>query len=304
MTTAVIKSLPYCTHRYALFVSYIGTKYQGSQRQANRNDSNDGLTIQDALDNALEVHLPKSKVSTLGISRTDKGVHAIMNIFTLIPQEIRHPTEKLKTLLNNSLMDKCHDIKVNEVILIPSMFDPKIDVDYREYVYKIGVLNEGLVQSIGKVAKMQKALAHYLPITELYRMLVIPRLNHVKLDEAIGILNGQHDFASFSKRIEVTNTVKNIEISVSYTDIDREIWPTDISYICNLSFKSKSFLYNQIRKMVGCILAYASYEQITQLDIKRLLDKPSPSNYYPLIMAEPWGLYLTKIGLNLDSKFI
>jgi Pseudouridylate synthase len=60
--------------RYFLEVSYLGTRYAGSQVQAN------AVTVQWELEKALETFFRKPVVLT-GSSRTDAGVHALQNFF-------------------------------------------------------------------------------------------------------------------------------------------------------------------------------------------------------------------------------
>lgn len=103
-------NLPLCTHRYAMFVSYLGTKYLGSQRQIAREDSGIQNTIQEAIEWSLEFFLPLKRCKLTGASRTDRGVHALMNCFTLPLMDFDLPTEKMKRLANHNLMRMHHDI--------------------------------------------------------------------------------------------------------------------------------------------------------------------------------------------------
>lgn len=103
-------NLPLCTHRYLLMVSYIGTRYQGSQRLANRNVHEDHGTIQGALETALEGSFPKNRCCLTAASRTDKGVHAMTNCYTLPLMDFSMPTNKIRRLTNELLFKRQHDI--------------------------------------------------------------------------------------------------------------------------------------------------------------------------------------------------
>lgn len=98
------------SHRYALFVSYLGTRYKGSQRGIARDKSGVQDSIQEAIEWSLARFLPTQNCRLTASSRTDKGVHALMNCYTLPIMECDCPTEEMKRLANSHLMRKFHDI--------------------------------------------------------------------------------------------------------------------------------------------------------------------------------------------------
>lgn len=91
-------------------VSYIGTKYKGSQRLVNRNSTGTEDTIQEALEASIEGVFPRSKCRLTAGSRTDKGVHALMNCYTMPLMDFKVPTDRFKRLVNNSLLKRHHEI--------------------------------------------------------------------------------------------------------------------------------------------------------------------------------------------------
>lgn len=93
-----------------MFVSYIGTHYRGSQRLVRREQDNKEETVSEALEGAFEKFMHKKKCIVTASSRTDKGVHALMNCFTLPLMDFQMPTEKLKRLTNYHLARKSHSI--------------------------------------------------------------------------------------------------------------------------------------------------------------------------------------------------
>ena len=103
-------TLPLCPHRYALFVSYLGARYNGSQRLIGRGESSDEKTIQEAIECALENVFPKKRCKLTAGSRIDKGVHALMNCFSLPLMDFSISTEKLKRVTNLQLQQKIQDI--------------------------------------------------------------------------------------------------------------------------------------------------------------------------------------------------
>lgn len=108
----IIKNFPLCKYRYALFVSYLGSKYNGSQRLSGRETTNATQdTVQEALEWSLESFLPKKRCKLTAASRTDKGVHALMNCYTLPLMDYDLPTEKMKRLSNANLIKARHEIR-------------------------------------------------------------------------------------------------------------------------------------------------------------------------------------------------
>jgi tRNA pseudouridine(38-40) synthase len=93
-----------------MMVSYIGTRYNGSQRLVNRNSTGVQDTIQEALEVSLESVFPKKRCCLTAGSRTDKGVHALMNCYTLPLMDFKLSTDKFKRLVNQSLLKRRHEI--------------------------------------------------------------------------------------------------------------------------------------------------------------------------------------------------
>lgn len=170
---ASVAQYPLCKHRYALFVSYLGSRYNGSQRQVSRDRISDHDTVQEALEWSFESFLPKKYCRLTSSSRTDKGVHALMNCYTLPLQDYSLPTEKLKNLANTNLIRKNHDIIIKDVILAPAEFHPRKSVISREYIYRIAILNDTRTSYIAK-RHSPLEMIHRLPVTELYRVLPLP----------------------------------------------------------------------------------------------------------------------------------
>lgn len=298
-------NLPLCTHRYGLFVSYIGTKYNGSQRLSGRDEVNSQGTVQEALEWSLENFLPRKRCRLTAASRTDKGVHALMNCFTLPLMDFDMPTERFKLLANENLIRKKHDIVINECLLVPNTFHARKSVISREYIYRIAVAKNSRLTKLIKTSKPNE-LVHLLPASELYRTLPIHNLNLDKVEESIDLLRGEHDFASFTfKPTDPEDTVRNLEIQVTKESQPaiglsghQPHFPFDLY---QFHFKSRSFLHNQIRRVMGTILGYASFQNIELSEIEKLLTKPSSMSWTSRFhVAEPWGLYLSR--LIFDQK--
>lgn len=295
--TQVVKNLPHCTHRYAIFVSYLGTKYRGSQRLTNREQTTNHDTIQEALEWSMESFLPKIKCRITSSSRTDRGVHALINCFTLPLMDFKLATDKFKSNTNQNLMSKNHDILVKEVLLVPADFHPQSKVYAREYIYRIAVMDKFRVPILNS-RRFSDGLNHLLPITELYRILPVARFDYQRALEAIEILRGKHDFTSFTTDLkEKDDPIRDLQIDLVQVEPDQLKWADSSPYTSyQFHFKTRSFLYNMVRRVVGCILSYATLRTIDLEDIRDMLNNPSRQGWKSnMFIAEPFGLYLSKI---------
>lgn len=76
-------------------------------------------------------------------------------------------------------------------------------------------------------------------------------LNYERASEAIELLNGVHNFASFAtKQTDEDDTIRDLKASINLQDIisinrDNNKFGDQVS-LYNLHFKSRSFLYNQV----------------------------------------------------------
>lgn len=299
-----VGNLPLCKYRYALFVSYLGTKYYGSQRLIARGASGQQDTIQEALETGLEGFLPVNRCRLTTASRTDKGVHAFMNVWTLPLMDYGLPTETLKSRLNRFLALKKHDILVNEVVLVPASFHPRTNVVSREYIYRFAVPSKHKEKSFYLSANYHDYMG-LLPVTELYKVLPVPTIDFDKAQEAMQIIDGEHDFASFAASLdsERAKTRRRVEINLipeklNHVDDSRE----NLVKFYRFHIKSKAFLHNQVRRMVGAILSYATFDKIKLKEIKDLIENPSQENWNSKIdVAEPFGLYLYRISFSKEA---
>jgi tRNA pseudouridine38-40 synthase len=154
--------------RYFISVSYVGTRYAGSQVQDN------GQTIQGALEHCLAI-LFRQPVGLTGSSRTDAGVHAKKNYYHFDwENEIDgDPVYQLNALLPS-------DIAVWEIIPVADTAHARFDAVGRRYVYRVYDQKNPFLHDRG----------WYYP----YPM-DLPLLN-----KAAATIMGEQDFTSFAKR--------------------------------------------------------------------------------------------------------
>ena len=136
-------------------------------------------------------------------------------------------------------------------------------------------------------------LRHYVYIvpTPLSYLQRTSGINLSIMEKACKELEGRHDFINFSKReAGVINTIRDMEsVTLSVQD----------DYII-FQFKSKSFLRQQIRRMVKKILELGKGE-IAYDEFLNLFNNSKVISYQP---ADPKGLILWDIKFDEKFKFV
>ncbi len=242
---------------YLLKIEYDGTRFVGWQYQKN------GSSVQEEIEKVLKKIL-KSKIKLVGAGRTDKGVHAYeqcANFKTL--KEI----EDKKSFLNsmNFFLKK-------KLISILDIKQKKLNFHSRhcakERVYEYCIINRQ-----GSLSLYKKKAWH-----------VKKKISINLLKKGAKILQGKHDFSSFrASSCSAKSPIKKIN-SIKIINKDGKIL---------IIFKSKSFLQNQVRSMVGC-LNYLSTQKWDVKDFKKVLLYKKRSLCAPPAPAH--GLYLKKIS--------
>lgn len=246
-----------------LHISFLGNTYCGYQVQPN------APTVQQKLNEAARL-LFGFECDVVGCSRTDSGVHANMFCATVSKKAEDElvtsiPTDKIPQALSFYLP---HDISVYHAEWVDSVFHPRYDVKYKEYVYRIWN---------GKTRN---------PF-EFDRSWHYPR----KLDDmavenmrrAAQRLVGTHDFSSY---MAANSTVKSTVRTIYSADVYRE---GDV--IC-FKISGDGFLYNMVRIMTGTLIAVAE-GKIAPEDIDKITQSCNRANAG--VTAPPHGLYLNKV---------
>ncbi|MBQ6550015.1 MAG: tRNA pseudouridine(38-40) synthase TruA [Lachnospiraceae bacterium] len=202
--------------RIRLTVAYDGTNYVGWQVQPN------GVSIEEILNREISRML-KEKVTVIGASRTDSGVHARGNV-CVFDTESRIPGDKFKFAINESLPP---DIVIQESEEVPVTYHPRKVRSIKTYEYKI--LNRTLPDPLERL----DSYFFYYP------------LDVEKMRKASEVLLGEHDFRSFCNiHASVKTTVRRI-LSL---DIDKAGDMITVRIVGN------GFLYNQVRIIVGTLV--------------------------------------------------
>lgn len=199
--------------RIAFEVGYDGTDYAGWQRQEN------GLSIQQVLEDTVE-KLFHEKVHVMGSGRTDAGVHARGQVAAM---DLQHtiPTDRLQLALNSNLPE---DIRIYRVWEAVEDFHPRFGAKRKTYGYRF--VNGAVMP----------------PELRRYYTLIREPLDLNKMEAALKLLEGEHDFIAFRSSGGMNlSTVRQIYRTALIPDGD--------GY--RIEVTGNGFLYNMVRIIAG-----------------------------------------------------
>ncbi|MES2310586.1 MAG: tRNA pseudouridine(38-40) synthase TruA [Verrucomicrobiota bacterium] len=202
---------------YKLKISYLGATFAGWQRQKNE------VTVQSLLENALE-KLWKKPLHLEASGRTDAGVHAIGQVASVQATKKFEPDNLLRAL-NANLP---HPIRVTHVQIKPARFHARFDARAKTYEYRVWN---------GKVLPpflLGQALHYTWP------------LDLAKVQKAIDLFKGEHDFASF------TSNPGYARLSTVRRIFDFRIRKQGDLILFQVT--ANGFLYRMVRNLVGSAL--------------------------------------------------
>ena len=246
-------------HKYKITLEYDGTNYSGWQKQ------NNAKSIQGALIAAAQKFLgTPSEIQ--GAGRTDAGVHALAQVAHLESSKKINP-ETLRIGLNDNLPASINILHVENA---PPRFHARHHAVARSYIYLI--------------AKRRTAFG------KRYVWWIKDNLDIKKMQRAINVFSGFHDFSSFAdKRMDKdTSTQVNIE----------NVRLEEFGDIIALRVKGSHFLWKMVRRIVG-ITCEVGRGKLTTGDIEKMLD--SYSNIPAQFTAPPSGLFLEKVLYEGDK---
>jgi len=234
-----------------LTLSYDGTNYNGSQIQP------DFPTVHSKLLEALNILNIDSVLDFSG--RTDKGVHAFKQVVSCTVPLFWKDLNRLQQALNKQLPNS---IYVRNIQLVHDDFHARFSAKKREYRYLISPKQLSPFNS--------NYISHY------------KQIDTDKINEAIKLFIGIHDFEFFSKKgSDPISTVREIYAINFYKYKD----------IYVLNFKANSYLRSQIRMIVDFIMKI-SEGKLCLNDLKQQLERKKLISW---TLAPANGLYLSKI---------
>ncbi|NXX96364.1 PUSL1 protein, partial [Centropus bengalensis] len=221
-------------------------------------------------------------------SRTDTGVHALCNSAHFdIQRPPGKPAFNEKQLLHSlNYHLRPESIRILDVYRVADTFHARFSALSRTYVYRLLL-----------------GCSHYSEIPVFERDLCWApaggSLNVPAMQEAAQFLVGTHDFSTFRSVISETplrspvRTILQVDIRPSsgflshhYEHRRLEFW--------ELTFRGRSFLYRQVRRMVGALVAVGQ-GKLTPRHIKELLEIKDSQAFPPNAMAPPSGLFLKSV---------
>lgn len=244
--------------RYKCTVSYDGTNFHGFQVQDNLR------TVQKEIEDVLYI-IHKKPVTIYASGRTDALVHARGQVFHF-DSDIVMKEWNMKNALNTRLPK---DIYIKDVEIVSEEFHSRFSAVKKEYHYLI---------SLGEFDPLNRNYVYHPSYPR-------SKIDYLKMEEASKVFIGEHDFKSFTKNHDMSNTV-------------REIYSLDFIYegdLLTIKIVGNGFLHNMVRIIVG-MLYEVGKGNITKEDLIKIMEakdrtkapKIAPSN----------GLYLYKVYYN------
>jgi len=241
---------------YLLKIEYDGTKFVGWQSQKN------GKSIQDSIERALKKILKKNTKIT-GAGRTDKGVHAISQ-FANFKSKKKIDNKKIFIDSINFFLKK-NLISILDIREKNENFHARFNAKLRTYEYLI-------VNRQGTLSIYKNKAWH-----------VKKKIDIKLIKKGAKLFEGTHDFSTFRAA------------SCSAKSPIKKIYPIKINKkndMIKIKVISKSFLQNQVRSMVGCLI-YLSTGKWNIIEFKKAFRSKKRFKCAP--PAPACGLYLLNI---------
>ncbi|KAM8927642.1 tRNA pseudouridine synthase-like 1 [Pelodytes ibericus] len=269
--------------RYLIFFQYFGTKYSGVMETP---VTQSVLGVQNYLEMAVKKLRPVGDVKFFVSSRTDTGVHAICNSAHVDIERAPGKAPFSETMLTKALNHhlKPEPICVLRAVRVGDHFHARYNALSRTYVYRV------------------VTGCHHSELPVFERNLcwaATESLNMADMQEAAKMLLGTHDFSAF-RSANTENVFKSPIKTLLQVDITPAsgFWPhqsqcRDLQF-WELTFKSRSFLYKQVRRMTRALVAVGQ-GLITPQQMKEILEKRDPTAFRGNAIAPPDGLFLKKV---------
>ena len=243
-------------YRYQILIEYVGSNYRGWQIQKK------GQTVQGVVQDKIS-KLLKEKINIVGSGRTDAGVHAIC--------QSAHFDCKLIIINKDKFLKSINHFLKNQLIAILSIkkksqnFHARFSAKQRVYEYII-------YNRVSPLALNQDRGWH-----------IIKKLDLREMKKGAKKLLGTKDFSTFrASSCNAKSPIRTIR-SVKIKNQNNKI---------TIEFRSKSFLQQQVRSMVGCLKYLGEkkwdlkkFDKIIKLKKRENCAPPAPSK----------GLFLKRV---------
>ena len=242
--------------RYQIIIEYDGTKHSGWQSQKN------AKSIQKDIEKTLSKIL-KTNIVVSGSGRTDAGVHsknqsAHFDHKKLIPN-------KYKFIASANYFLNKKDISIKKILKKNMSFHARYSAKEREYEYIILNRDAPPILDKNKVWYLRSELDIKL------------------LKKAAKTLIGTHNFNAFrSSNCQAKSPIRTLKTIKIIKKKEKIIF----------ILRSKSFLKNQVRSIIGC-LKYVGEKKWTIKNLQQVIRSKNRNNCAPPAPAK--GLYLSRI---------
>ncbi len=239
--------------RYLMTIAYDGSKYSGYQKQ------NGKRTIQGTIEETLTMINSNNAVKVVASGRTDAGVHAL-NQKAHFELKKKISTTILQKSLNKLLPD---DIYIKDIKVVNSKFHARFNVTKKEYIYKINI-------------------GEYNPLEKNYIYQYNQPLDIDKMSKTLKVIEGTHNFRSFTKVEEEKDFV-------------RTIYNTSINIdnnIITINLIGNGFLRYMVRNIVGLLIDIGSGKRDPE-EMPIILENQDRKQAG--VIAPPQGLYLKDV---------
>ncbi len=241
--------------RYKLIVEYDGAPFSGWQIQA------DQRTVQGTLAAAIEAFTGE-KVNLQGAGRTDAGVHARGQVAHMDLAK-DWDTDTVRDALNAHL--RPYPVAILTAEKVAADFNARTSAIKRHYLYRV----------LNRRADLTLDAGHAWRVPRL--------LDTAAMQSAAQRLVGKHDFTTFrSTECQAKSPVKTLD----RLDVERHGDEVDILA------SARSFLHNQVRSMVGSLVAVGERRWSAD-DLQKALDARDRTACGQV--APPDGLYLMRV---------
>ena len=242
--------------RYFFEIAFNGKPYHGWQIQEN------AITVQQIVQEKLQLIHKNEKPTVTGCGRTDAGVHAEQFFFHVDIPPISN-LDKYCFQMNNMLPI---EIQLKQIHLVKEDAHARFDALSRTYEYRFSTLKS--------------------PFNSGFVTYISEKINVNNMNECCQMIKGKHDFTSFSK----THT----DVNHFFCEIFDAEWIKKDEQII-FQVKANRFLRNMVRALVGTMVLVGK-EKISSSDFKKIIMSKDRTKAGP--SAKAHGLFLTNIAYS------
>lgn len=260
--------------RIRLDVAYDGTDFSGWAVQPSQR------TVQGVLEASLGTVLRAVPPPLTVAGRTDAGVHAQGQVchfdvteaaWGLVPgRSDRSSADALVHRLAGVLPG---DVRVRSATVVSADFDARFSALWRRYEYRVS-----------------DALYGVDPLRRAYVLANRSPLDVAAMNAASAGLLGEHDFAAFCRKREGATTIREL------TGLH---WDRDLEGVVVGTIEADAFCHNQVRAMVGAMLAVGDGRQPIDWPARVLAGRQRLSE---VTVVPPHGLSLVNVGYPPDDE--